>query len=159
MAQLSRRGFFGAIGAKATGKEVKVRPPYLSDETLFGTACPSCDGVCATLCEEEIIKIAKDKTPYLDFSHSGCTYCEACLNGCEPNVLNDSEAKIQAKIKINESQCVSWHEVMCFSCKEPCLDDAIIFNGLFKPLIDDSKCTSCGFCIVKCPSGAIEIVA
>ena len=159
MAELSRRGFFGAIGAKTVGKEIKVRPPYALDEALFGTECPECDAVCATLCEEEIIKIGKDKIPYLDFSKNGCTYCEECIEACEPNVLSDTSVHISAHIKINESKCVSWHGVMCFSCKEPCLDDAIIFAGLFKPKIDDDKCTSCGFCIAKCPSNAIEIVA
>ncbi len=159
MSELSRRGFFGAIGAKTVGKEIKVRPPYATDETLFGTACPECDGKCATLCEEEIIKIGNDKIPYLDFSKNGCTYCEACIDACEPNVLHDASIRIQATIRIYESKCMSWHNVMCFSCKEPCLDDAIIFDGLFKPVIDVEKCTACGFCLDKCPSNAIEIVA
>ncbi|MEA3522978.1 MAG: ferredoxin-type protein NapF [Campylobacterota bacterium] len=159
MSELSRRGFFGALGTKTVGKEIKIRPPYATDETLFGTACPECDGVCATLCEEEIIKIGKDKIPYLDFSKSGCTYCEECIDACEPNVLHDINAPIQATIRIYESKCMSWQSVMCFSCKEPCLDDAIIFDGLFKPVIDVEKCTACGFCLDKCPSNAIEIVA
>ncbi len=46
---------------------------------------------------------------------------------------------------------------MCFSCKDPCLDDAIEFIGMFRPEIIDDKCTSCGFCIKACPTQAIEI--
>ena len=159
MSGIDRRGFFGAIGAKAVSKEIKIRPPYAKESTLFGTECPQCTGVCGTVCEEEIIKFGKDKIPYLDFSQSGCTYCEECLTACEPGVLSDPELKIQASIRINPAKCMSWQEVMCFSCKEPCLDDAIIFSGLFKPEISSEQCTACGFCMSRCPSSAIEIVA
>lgn len=159
MSELSRRGFFGAIGSKVTNKEIAVRPPYAKENALFGTECPQCAGLCGTMCEEEIIRFGDDKIPYLDFSSSGCTDCEACLNACEPGVLNDKTIFIQAKVKINASRCMSWENVMCFSCKEPCLDDAIIFEGLFRPEISTEKCTACGFCIGRCPTGAIEIVA
>jgi ferredoxin-type protein NapF len=47
---------------------------------------------------------------------------------------------------------------MCFSCKDPCLDDAIDFIAMFRPEIN-SNCTSCGFCIKYCPVDAIEIGA
>ena len=72
---IDRRGFFGALGAKSVNREIKVRPPYAKESTLFGTECPQCSGVCGTVCEEEIIKFGKDKIPYLDFSKNGCTYC------------------------------------------------------------------------------------
>jgi len=111
------------------------------------------------MCEEEIIRFGDDKIPYLDFSSSGCTDCEACLKACEPGVLNDKTTFIQAKVRINASKCMSWENVICFSCKEPCLDDAIVFEGLFRPVISAEKCTACGFCIGRCPTGAIEIVA
>jgi ferredoxin-type protein NapF len=46
--------------------------------------------------------------------------------------------------------------VICFSCKEPCIDDAILFNGMFNPVIDMDKCTGCGFCLGRCPTLAID---
>jgi len=159
LSELDRRGFFGALGAKTVDRGIVVRPPYARESTLFGTECPQCSGMCGTVCEEEIIKFGKDNIPYLDFSQNGCTYCDECLKACEPGVLSDPEAKIQASIRINAAKCMSWHDVMCFSCKEPCLDDAIVFKGLFKPEIDQGLCTACGFCISRCPSDAIEIVA
>jgi len=115
--------------------------------------------MCGTVCEEEIIKFGNDKIPYLDFSRSGCTYCEACLKACEPGVLGTIEEGIKASVRINAVKCMSWNHVMCFSCKEPCLDDAIDFQGMFKPEIKSAQCTACGFCIARCPTGAIEIIA
>ncbi len=159
MADLGRRGLFGAIGAAATNKQTPVRPPYAADFSLFGTLCPACEGMCGTACEEAIIKFDDRHLPYLDFSQSGCTDCEACLEACTPGVLCDKMQPIPATVRINPVKCMSWHDVMCFSCKEPCLDNAIAFKGLFKPEIDTARCTACGFCIARCPSDAIEIFA
>jgi ferredoxin-type protein NapF len=50
---------------------------------------------------------------------------------------------------------MSWNNTMCFSCKDPCLEDAIFFNAMFKPIINENKCTNCGFCVSVCPSYAI----
>jgi len=113
--------------------------------------------MCADACEEKIIIIGEDRTPSLDFSKGGCTYCKACLYACTPGVLSDVNEPIHAAVRINALKCMSWQDVMCFACKEPCLDNAIAFKGLFYPEIDTARCTSCGFCIGRCPSDAIEL--
>ncbi|MDY0121742.1 MAG: 4Fe-4S binding protein [Sulfurimonas sp.] len=139
-------------------KEKKIRPPYVVDNAAFETECQKCDAKCATLCQEQIIIIGEDKSPYLDLSKSGCTYCDACALGCEFEVLSlDAKTTIDAFISIDEAKCISHQGVMCFSCKDPCLEDAIIFHAMFMPHIDQDKCTSCGFCISRCPTYAINI--
>lgn len=144
--------------SKAEQEEIILRPPYNNNETLFYKACHNCDARCATVCEEEIIKIAQDETPYLSFQMSGCTFCDACADACEFDVLTiENKSGIDALINISVSSCVSWDGTMCFSCKDPCLENAIVFQGLFKPVIDERKCTACGFCISRCPTSAIEI--
>jgi ferredoxin-type protein NapF len=169
-----RREFFNFLSSSLKGEESSshipiIRPPYSNSESAFDTECQKCDGKCATLCQEQIIIIAEDKTPRLDFSKTGCTYCEDCAKACEFDVLvlkstqsseealKCQENNIQIGIDINPSKCLSWNSTMCFSCKDPCLEDAIIFNGMFKPFIDEQKCTSCGFCISRCPTTAIDI--
>jgi len=158
VADLGRRGLIGAIGA-AAGRKVDVRPPYAADAALFGTECPSCEGMCGTACEEAVIRFDERHLPRLDFSENGCTYCEACIEACTPGVLSDTAVQIRATVRINPLKCVSWQDVMCFSCKEPCLDNAIDFEGLFRPEISSDRCTACGFCIARCPSDAIEVIA
>ncbi len=160
---MKRREFFSSLSSglrSNSGSETEfiLRPPYNKDATLFDIECKNCDAKCASACEEKIIQIAKDQTPYLDFTYGGCTFCDACANVCEVNVLNlENEAKVNAVIDISPSLCLAWNDVMCFSCKEPCLENAIVFQGLFKPVIDMSKCTACGFCIGRCPASAIEV--
>lgn len=160
---MRRRELFGSLASSFNKKQDKdeisiIRPPYNEDETLFHKECPSCDAPCVTLCEEEIIVLSEDKTPHIDFSKGGCTYCDECANACEYDVLlKDSKQKISAKIEIDITKCLSWHETMCFSCKDPCLDDAIEFLGMFRPSILEDKCTNCGFCLNVCPTDAITV--
>jgi len=138
--------------------EVIVRPPYYNDINAFATECQNCEAQCATVCQEQIIIIGEDKTPYLDFSKRGCTYCDDCAVACPSDVLlMENKNEIYANIVINKNKCLSWQGVMCFSCKDPCLEDAIDFKAMFMPEIND-KCTSCGFCIGRCPAEAIDII-
>ncbi len=159
---MERRELFSFLSSSLKGagneKEIIIRPPYYSDITAFDTECQNCDGKCATLCQEQIIIIGEDKTPRLSFSNGGCTYCDDCAIACEPDVLRVEDRRlIDVGVRINESTCMSWSGVMCFSCKDPCLEDAIEFKAMFMPTIDQEKCTSCGFCISRCPSYAIDI--
>jgi ferredoxin-type protein NapF len=137
---------------------VILRPPYYKDADAFATECQNCEGECASLCQEQIIVITEDKTPVLDFSSRGCTYCDECAVACPSDVLLvENKQHIDADIVINKSKCLSWQGVMCFSCKDPCLDNAIDFKAMFMPEINE-KCTSCGFCIGRCPADAIDII-
>ncbi|MCK4875054.1 MAG: ferredoxin-type protein NapF, partial [Sulfurimonas sp.] len=102
---MQRRELFSSLASSLNRdkkQEKLLRPPYFGDESLFHNECSKCDAKCATVCEEEIIKIASDKTPYLDFSKSGCTYCDECAIACEFGVLKLEEKKlINANISID----------------------------------------------------------
>jgi len=162
----SRRDFFKSFAKPLVkNKEEKspllVRPPYGSSESLFQSECPSCESkACVTSCDEKIIFIVEDGTPTLSFNKNGCTFCDECANACEANVLSlentETATWLNAVFKISLEACVAHHGVICHSCKEPCIDDAILFNGMFNPIIDMSRCSGCGFCISVCPTDAIE---
>jgi ferredoxin-type protein NapF len=138
-----------------------IRPPYGKDESIFQSECPSCeDKACVASCDEEIIFIAKDGTPTLNFEKNGCTFCDDCAKACSKDVLSlentNTAESLSAIFRISLDGCVAHHGVICYSCKEPCIDDAILFNGMFNPIIDENRCTGCGFCVARCPVEAIE---
>ncbi len=157
---MKRRELFSSLASSFNQEDVQeriIRPPYFQDESLFLTSCSECEGDCANACEVDIIDIQKDKTPKLNFSNSGCTYCDDCAIACPTEVLKvEYKKNIDAKISINILKCLSWNQTMCFSCKDPCIDDAIEFLAMFRPQINEN-CTSCGFCMKVCPTNAIEI--
>ncbi len=157
---MQRRELFSSLASsfkKEQGSCV-VRPPYFKDEKDF-LECVKCDDTsCVGACVENIIVIQSDKTPVVDFSKGGCTYCDKCAEACIHNVLDTRyDNYINAKITINVLECLSWNKTMCFSCKDVCLDDAIEYLGLFRPEIDYEKCTNCGFCVKVCPTNAIKV--
>ena len=162
----SRRDFFKKLikpanSVKEEQKPSFLRPPYAVDISLFDKECIKCESkACAKACDENIIVIEANGTPILNFSKSGCTFCQDCANACEAEVLKVKEdnQKIYATFIINKQNCLAHNGSICFSCKEPCLDNAILFKGMFEPIIDLQKCTSCGFCLSRCPTKAIEYI-
>lgn len=162
---MDRRELFGFLSSsvkevvrESKTESIVVRPPYYYDVNAFDTECQTCQSECAAVCQEQIIVIGDDKRPYLDFSQRGCTYCDECAVACPSNVLLvENKNKIDVAIVINQERCLSWQGVMCFSCKDPCLENAIDFKAMFMPEINE-KCTSCGFCIGRCPAEAIDII-
>ena len=158
---MKRRELFSSLVSsfkKEEKQEKIIRPPYYIDENIFFKNCKNCEGLCATVCEENIIFIQDDSTPKLDLKSGGCTYCNKCAIACPNDVLHiENKRVIDAKIEIDILSCLSWNKTMCFSCKDPCLDDAIDFLAMFRPNIND-KCTSCGFCIKSCPTNAIKVI-
>jgi len=161
----SRRDFFKSFAKPLRQNQEEslplVRPPYGSLESLFQSECPACESkACVASCDEKIIFVADDGTPTLTFEKNGCTFCDDCAKACEPNVLSveneETSEYLNAVFKISLDACVAHHGVICYSCKEPCIDNAILFNGMFNPVIDDDKCTACGFCISRCPTQAIS---
>ena len=162
----SRRDFLTAFKKplETEHKEVVLRPPYGLDESLFLSECSKCESkACSTHCEEGIIVIRADGTPTLNFKKSGCTFCEECAKVCPMGVLklenSEYSDKLNASFFITTESCMAHNKTICFSCKEPCIDDAILFNGMFSPVIDMDRCTGCGFCISRCPTNAIEFSA
>ena len=160
----SRREFFKTLAspiteAKGDKASIFLRPPYFSEIDIFDKECINCESkACVKACDENIIVIEAKGTPILNFTNSGCTFCQECADVCEADVLKVEEKKnkINAIFLINKDKCLAHNGSICFSCKEPCIDDAILFKGMFEPIIDMDICTSCGFCISRCPTNAIE---
>ncbi|NPA53263.1 MAG: ferredoxin-type protein NapF [Aquificae bacterium] len=167
--KMNRRGFLKALPflPQAALEEIKedkpeeilslIRPPY-SDKNSDFSLCSECDGKCVQVCEEKILFRYKDGSPYVSFDGKGCTFCKKCAEVCDFEVLSlEKLSKIEAIFKIEKNKCLAWNGTMCFSCKEPCLDNAIKFQGIFYPEIDTDLCSGCGFCIQTCPSQAISV--
>jgi len=163
----SRREFFKKIASPLLEEEKEekkvslfLRPPYYNNIDIFDKECISCTTkACASACDEQIIVIEAQGTPILNLTKSGCTFCQECAVVCEKGVLQvNNERKINATFFINKEKCLAHNQSICFSCKEPCLDDAILFKGMFEPIIDINRCTACGFCLSRCPTNAIEYI-
>jgi len=152
---MDRRSFFRRV--KTSPFQSYLFPPYFKDKSSF-LLCSECNTKdCLNACNENIIQIVDEK-PVLNFENSGCTFCDACAEACKKDVLSLSykNNKINAEMIINPKKCIAWNQTICFSCQDICEECAIIYKGMFNPVIDLEKCTTCGFCISVCPTDAIE---
>ena len=152
---MDRRSFFRRV--KTSPFKSFIHPPYFKNKDDF-LKCYECESKdCLNACNEKIIKI-ENEMPILDFRNSGCTFCDDCAVECKIGVLKPEykKNKINAEMIINPNKCIAWNQTICFSCQDICEEYAIIYKGMFNPLIDLEKCTGCGFCISVCPTDAIE---
>jgi ferredoxin-type protein NapF len=139
-------------------KESFIRPPYNADPNLFDDICPQCPAPCADTCEEQIIEIAENGTPFINFEKGGCTFCADCLDACDKSVLTDPKKSIiEANIHLDFTSCLAWNGTLCQGCMDVCDVDAIFFDGIKNPNIRKDVCTHCGMCVPLCPVKSIEI--
>jgi len=157
----SRRDFFSSIGGllKKESQEEVFAPFAPFFDSAKADSCKTCDTPnCVTSCPENIITREENKPPVLSFQMRGCTFCADCAASCDKGIFQTSnDSKIHASIQIDAANCMAWHNTICKSCFDPCLDKAIDFLGLFYPSINPEKCTACGFCVGVCPANAITI--
>ena len=158
-AALNRRELFRSFLPSSEKNKEVIRPPYTDRETDY-SPCRSCSAPCVSKCETGVLVRDEEGYPALSFSRSGCSYCGVCAEVCPEGVISEGKAsRIRTKIYIDPRLCSAWNGVLCFSCKEPCLDNAIRFKGIYKPVVLQDRCTSCGFCVSVCPMGAIKVKA
>jgi len=154
MIDKNRRNLFRRV--KSSPFKSFIYPPYFEKKEDFINCLECKSKECEKACEEKIIKI-ENGMPVLDFSKSGCTFCDECANVCESGVLKKENKKEKiAEVILLKNKCLAWNGTICFSCQDICEEFAIIYNGMFNPVIDLDKCTGCGFCIGVCPTNAIE---
>jgi len=148
---MQRRDFFSFLNSEKQ-EDIKFRPPYMDGDL---NECLECDAPCVSECEENILEY--DKYVFINFNLGGCTYCEACLNACEKDVLNNEGIQIEAVANLSTKSCIAWNGVICSSCADVCNERAIKFFGMFKPTVELELCTGCAMCLHVCPSSAINM--
>ncbi len=154
----NRRGFFAKILQQKHNNRNIAMLPYAKNIKIFEQNCIECETKdCVSMCDENIIFLDKNGIPLIDLNRSGCTFCDKCLLSCNKDFLDSNLKSIFADIVLDTNSCLSHNQTMCFSCKDICMANAIKFNGLFNPTIEENICTKCGFCINVCPVASIEI--
>ncbi len=158
---MNRRDFFKSFRMGFVNQIINeryVRPPYNFNEALYSERCPQCPAYCSLACEQDIIMIAKDETPYIDFTNKGCILCDKCAEVCDSGVLFlEGPKKLNAIAKLSMESCVAWQNNRCNECSKPCEPTAILFYDKLRPEVDVEACVGCGLCVHVCPEKAITM--
>jgi len=120
-------------------------------------------GDCAEACSFGGLVIGADGLPHVD--ENICVGCGGCVKACPKHLIklinvNDKGAIAKCSCKNdNKPQIKKDCSAGCFKCglcAKKCTAGAIdISSGL--PVIDYSKCTSCGECIAACPDKVLVL--
>lgn len=141
--------------------ELPIRPPWSKCEDEFTELCTRCDD-CIKACPQNILHRGPAGFPEVNFSKSGCDYCQVCADVCQTQAIaisasnQSSPWNISAAIKNN---CLSERGIVCRSCGDVCDMRAIRFRlalgGRAFIDFDVSACNGCGECVSLCPVAAI----
>lgn len=144
------------------GKHQPLRPPWSISEQNFINICNSC-GDCIEACPTHIIKWGRGQLPVINFDYGECLFCYECAQQCVTGalIIHPDEKPWDVIASINEAQCLSYNNIACQVCSDPCQDRAIkiipSIGGISIPHIDNSSCSGCGACKALCPANAITM--
>lgn len=153
-----------------------LRPPGTPSEQHLLARCTGC-GACLAVCPTGAL------TPQLSFARPDaafvpqfvprqgpcqpeCTACgAACSTGALARLTADEKATVHIGLaEIDRSRCLPWARgERCTICVDACpaAYDALALRsteaGAFRPVVDESRCTGCGFCEHRCPLAAAAI--
>lgn len=154
---VNRRQFFRGFAAK---RGDPIRPPWALPELNFIDTCSRCSE-CVTICPERIIQKGSGGFPEINFDDGGCSFCGKCVDVCKDGALvKEEEGRPWGVVARVSDACISLHGVTCRACGDSCDEQAILFKiesrGVSRPIIDNSKCTGCGYCLKPCPVDALK---
>lgn len=116
-------------------------------------------GDCVTSCNFEAIVIDESGLPVV--SDEDCTGCGACAEVCPKNIIDmlprSSKVYVGCVSKDTGREVKSHCTIGCIACKlceKNCPHDAVHVKDNIA-YIDQDKCTSCGICVIKCPTNVI----
>lgn len=119
--------------------------------------CLGC-GTCVDVCDYDAIHIVNG-VALVD--KEKCLACKACINVCPKNIIElvPYENEVVVKCKSNDPGKVvrgncSIGCIGCQICVKNCPEEAFSFEN-YLAKINYEKCTNCGTCVGKCPTGAI----
>jgi len=110
-------------------------------------------GTCVKVCPNSALWMGKDGLPQL--KEALCKGCGKCVQICPQKVRKLLPKTQKVYVACREKRDIKMCSVgcnLCGECLKFCPYEALSLSTGY-PVIDESKCRSCGICVHKCPQG------
>ncbi len=151
------KGFYTGVKSCAAAKTLGINGTKMCAWGCVGF------GDCVEACSFGAIKIGEDGLPHIDYAV--CTGCGACARACPQHLIQKVPEERKGSIALcsnrNPNKTVILKQckagcIKCGKCERTCKEGAIkLDNGI--PVVDYSKCTSCGECVTGCPTKVLAL--
>ncbi|MDR3284144.1 MAG: RnfABCDGE type electron transport complex subunit B [Treponema sp.] len=166
-----RDGLFACQGNKglalANGEYVGLKSCAAAKLSTNGTKlCPyGCIGFgdCVSVCTFNALYLGDDGLPHINYWN--CTGCGVCATVCPQHLLSTAPTQRLGAVALCSNHSTNKASVLkqckagcikCGKCEKSCHVKAItLVNGV--PVVDYEKCTSCGDCVVGCPTHVLKL--
>lgn len=145
-----------------------IRPPGSLPEPFFTALCSRC-GNCIQACPTGLLKPIQSglriATPKADFTPDDPTWCNehcrSCSEVCPTGAIRPFEIKDKKDLPFAQAvfvfeYCRLYDDVECSVCSRECPYEAVSYQWSEEEyrrmvVIDNEKCTGCGWCLATCP--------
>lgn len=167
-ASLATCALLGVVAKPLIAEADVLRPPGALPEGEFIARCIKCDR-CITTCPTQVLQpmgieegFVQVRTPKLNYANDLCIFCDECRQVCPTGAIDtiDPRRPDQGRIGVAvvvQDRCLAFLETgSCGICVDACPYDALSFDDLRRPVVDDKKCNGCGECVRICPANVLR---
>ena len=136
-----------------------ILPPGAGNKEEFINKCLNCN-LCVNNCPNKIIKKADSSynAVHLDYSEGFCKFdCHKCSQVCPSGAIKRISLEEKQNTRIAMAMINEDKCSKCGFCADACPVHAIIIEEGKAPIFNAAKCIGCGACKKACHFGAVEI--
>ena len=157
-------------------RQTPILPPGAQSAEYFAKHCTACQ-LCVSECPNDVLRASTDllhfMQPVMGYEYGYCREeCHKCSDVCPTGAINLADAAMKTSTKVGQAHwikknCIPVTDgVDCGNCARHCPTGAIEMipldendeEGVYIPMVNESRCIGCGACENLCPARPLSAI-